>query len=158
MSIKPYIQYGIGIQKVIKDNFMAFGLAMIQNGGRSGFGLNFELRWEVYGDKHMDTVNGVENPATIVLVPYLPDKTTVEEKEETPKVKKPEDVVIELSAAKRPLNNLNVSYSQRDVVDLDVPESVTQPIVLKQNSNTLWLFLNSLYFCFQKTHTLLECH
>ena len=131
MSIKPYIQYGIGIQKVIKDNFMAFGSAMIQNGGRSGLGLNFELRWEVYGDKHMDTVNGAENPATIVLMPYLPDKTTVEEKEETPKVKKTGDTVIELSAAKRPENNLNVSYSQREVADLDVLERTTQAIVFK---------------------------
>ena len=47
MSIKPYVQYGIGIQKVFKDNFMAFGSAMLQNGGRNGITLNFGLKWSL---------------------------------------------------------------------------------------------------------------
>lgn len=30
MSIKPYVQYGVGVQKRFKDRYMAFGQAMIQ--------------------------------------------------------------------------------------------------------------------------------
>ncbi len=45
ISVKPYIQYGVGVQKKFKDNCMAFGQAMIQNGGRNGISLNAGLRW-----------------------------------------------------------------------------------------------------------------
>ena len=45
MSIDPYVQYGIGVQKRFKDRFMAFAQAMLQNGGRNGISLSFGLRW-----------------------------------------------------------------------------------------------------------------
>ena len=45
MSIKPYVQYGLGVQKLIKDKFLAFGQTMISNGGRNGVSLSFGLRW-----------------------------------------------------------------------------------------------------------------
>ena len=45
MSIDPYVQYGLGIQKRIKDKFMAFGQALVSNGGRNGVSLTFGLRW-----------------------------------------------------------------------------------------------------------------
>ena len=45
ISIKPYAQYGIGIQKKIKDEFTAYGQAMVNNGGRNGLSLTFGLRW-----------------------------------------------------------------------------------------------------------------
>ena len=45
MSIKPYVQYGLGVQKRIKDRFLAFGQAMVSNGGRNGVSLSFGLRW-----------------------------------------------------------------------------------------------------------------
>ncbi len=45
MSIKPYVQYGLGIQKLIKDKFLAFGQAMVSNGGRNGISFSFGLRW-----------------------------------------------------------------------------------------------------------------
>ena len=45
MSIDPYVQYGVGIQKRIKDKFMAFGQALVSNGGRNGVSLTFGLRW-----------------------------------------------------------------------------------------------------------------
>ena len=47
MSIKPYVQYGVGIQKRFKDKFLAFGQAMIHNGGRNGVSLSGGLRWIV---------------------------------------------------------------------------------------------------------------
>ncbi len=45
MSIKPYVQYGVGVQKRFKDKCMAFGQAMIQNGGRNGISLTAGFRW-----------------------------------------------------------------------------------------------------------------
>ena len=47
MSIDPYVQYGAGIQKRFKDRFIAFGQAMIHNGGRNGVSLTAGLRWTV---------------------------------------------------------------------------------------------------------------
>ena len=51
MSVKPYVQYGVGVQKRMKDNFMAFGQAMIQNGGRNGISLTAGFRWAIGKDK-----------------------------------------------------------------------------------------------------------
>ena len=45
MSVDPYVQYGLGIQKRIKDKFVAFGQALVSNGGRNGVSLTFGLRW-----------------------------------------------------------------------------------------------------------------
>ena len=45
MSIDPYVQYGLGIQKRFKDKFMAFGQALVSNGSRNGVSLSFGLRW-----------------------------------------------------------------------------------------------------------------
>ena len=47
MSIKPYVQYGVGLQKRFTDRFMAYGQAMIHNGGRNGISLSAGLRWKV---------------------------------------------------------------------------------------------------------------
>jgi outer membrane autotransporter protein len=48
MSIKPYVEYGLGIQKCFKeDKFTAFGQAMMHNGGRNGIALSLGLRWKV---------------------------------------------------------------------------------------------------------------
>ncbi len=47
MSIDPYVQYGVGLQKRVKDNFVAYGQAMIQNGGRNGISLSCGLKWLV---------------------------------------------------------------------------------------------------------------
>ena len=50
MSIKPYIQYGVGVQKKVKDNFTAYGQAMVQNGGRNGVSLTAGFRWSIGKD------------------------------------------------------------------------------------------------------------
>jgi outer membrane autotransporter protein len=51
MSIKPYVQYGVGVQKTVKDYFIAFGQAMIQNGGRNGISLSGGMRWAIGHDR-----------------------------------------------------------------------------------------------------------
>lgn len=58
MSIKPYIQYGVGVQKRFKDNITAYGQAMIQHGGRNGIALSGGFRWALGQDgKPIDKVH-----------------------------------------------------------------------------------------------------
>lgn len=45
MSTKPYIEYGLGIQKLWNDRFSAYGQATVRNGGRNGVALTAGLRW-----------------------------------------------------------------------------------------------------------------
>ena len=47
MSVDPYFQYGIGLQKRIGDRFTGFGQAMLRNGGRNGIALQFGFRWAI---------------------------------------------------------------------------------------------------------------
>ena len=62
MSIKPYVQYGVGVQKRFKDRYMAFGQAMIQNGGRNGISLTAGFRWAVGKEgKPLEKVQRVNN-------------------------------------------------------------------------------------------------
>ena len=47
MSVDPYIQYGVGLQKKVGDRFTGFGQAMMRNGGRNGIALQFGFRWSL---------------------------------------------------------------------------------------------------------------
>ncbi|MBQ2645478.1 hypothetical protein IJG14_07920 [bacterium] len=53
-SVKPYIEYGLGLQKMIGDRFTGFGQAMFRGGGRSGVSFTFGFRWALgeAPDKH----------------------------------------------------------------------------------------------------------
>ena len=45
--VKPYVEYGLGMQKRWGDRFTGFGQFLARGGGRNGVGLNFGLRWSV---------------------------------------------------------------------------------------------------------------
>lgn len=45
MSVKPYFQYGIGVQKRWGYKFTGFFQTMIRNGGRNGVALSLGFRW-----------------------------------------------------------------------------------------------------------------
>ena len=45
LSMKPYVQYGLGIQKTINDNFTAYGQVLLRHGGRNGIAANAGLRY-----------------------------------------------------------------------------------------------------------------
>jgi outer membrane autotransporter protein len=47
MYIKPYVQYGVGVQKRFADSFLGFLQTMVYNGGRNGVMLTGGLRWSV---------------------------------------------------------------------------------------------------------------
>ena len=45
MSIKPYVEYGVGLQKNWQDKCSGFIQAMLRNGGRNGIALTFGFKW-----------------------------------------------------------------------------------------------------------------
>ncbi len=47
MSIRPYVEYGVGLQKVWHDKCTGFVQAMLRNGGRNGIALTFGFKWAV---------------------------------------------------------------------------------------------------------------
>ena len=59
MSIKPYVEYGIGVQKTWKDKFTGYLQSMIRNGGRRGILLSFGFRWTL--GKEANRVETVQN-------------------------------------------------------------------------------------------------
>ena len=44
MHVKPYVEYGVGLQKCWNDKYSAYGQAMLRNGGRTGIALSFGFR------------------------------------------------------------------------------------------------------------------
>jgi outer membrane autotransporter protein len=44
MHTKPYVEYGVGIQKLWNDKYSAYGQAMVRNGGRTGVALTLGFR------------------------------------------------------------------------------------------------------------------
>ncbi len=47
LSVKPYVQYGVGIQKRWGERFTGFFQTMVRNGGRNGVALSAGLRWTI---------------------------------------------------------------------------------------------------------------
>lgn len=47
MSIKPYVEYGLGLQRTWAERFTAYGQAMVRNGGRNGVMLSGGMRWSL---------------------------------------------------------------------------------------------------------------
>lgn len=53
-STRPYVEYGIGVQKHFKETFSGYGQAMVRNGGRNGITLTAGFRWALPERKHKD--------------------------------------------------------------------------------------------------------
>jgi hypothetical protein len=47
MSVKPYVEYGVGVQKHWADKFSAYGQVMLRGGGRNGVALSAGFRWAI---------------------------------------------------------------------------------------------------------------
>ena len=50
LSVKPYVEYGVGLQKLWGKRFTGFVQAMLRNGGRNGIALSIGLRWSIGKD------------------------------------------------------------------------------------------------------------
>ncbi len=51
LSIKPYAEYGVGIQKLWNDKYAGFLQVMMRNGGRNGVSLSAGFRWAIGKEK-----------------------------------------------------------------------------------------------------------
>ena len=60
MSVKPYVEYGLGVQKRWKDKYTGYVQAMIRNGGRNGVALTGGFRWAL--GKEGKPIQKVTNP------------------------------------------------------------------------------------------------
>ncbi len=47
LSIAPYVEYGIGYQRVWKERFVGFFQTLLRGGGRNGVALQLGLRWAI---------------------------------------------------------------------------------------------------------------
>ena len=71
VSVKPYVEYGVGVQRSWKDRFTAYFQAMVRNGGRNGIAFTAGFRW-LFGDggKSKSKANKPQEP---------PKKTVIKE-------------------------------------------------------------------------------
>lgn len=71
MSIKPYVEYGVGLQKSWHERFTGFIQAMLRNGGRNGVALSFGFKWSLGNEsKPIEKVqNNSQNPVITSVVP-----------------------------------------------------------------------------------------
>lgn len=78
-SIKPYVEYGVGLQKRYKDDFIAFGQAMIRNGGRNGISLTAGFRWAIGKNKSNNPIEKVQksNDKTVSMKKFLPPTVSI---------------------------------------------------------------------------------
>ncbi len=45
VSVKPYVEYGLGVQKRWGEKLTGYAQSMVRNGGRNGVSLQFGLKW-----------------------------------------------------------------------------------------------------------------
>ena len=45
LSVDPFVEYGVGVQKRVGDRLTGFGQAMVRNGGRNGIAFTMGWRW-----------------------------------------------------------------------------------------------------------------
>ena len=67
LSVKPFVQYGVGIQKSWSDRFTAFFQTMLRNGGRNGIVLQAGFRWNIGKDPSKTKVENNKNKVKKVI-------------------------------------------------------------------------------------------
>ena len=67
LSVKPFVEYGLGIQKRWGESFTAQGQAMVRSGGRNGIAFDCRIQMDI-GQKHKPTVEQVKNTNIIKQV------------------------------------------------------------------------------------------
>ena len=68
LSVKPYVEYGVGVQKSWGERFTAFFQTMLRNGGRTGVALTAGFRWSIGKDPSKENVT---KPVTKKVVKSL---------------------------------------------------------------------------------------
>ena len=68
LSMKPYVEYGVGVQRSWKDKFTAYGQALVRNGGRTGIALTAGFRWMIGGNSknRKELVDKTQTQKTVI--------------------------------------------------------------------------------------------
>ena len=64
LSMKPYVEYGVGLQKTIGERFTGYFQSMIRNGGRTGVVLSAGFKWAIGKDTKPKSIDTVNKPTT----------------------------------------------------------------------------------------------
>ena len=126
LSIDPYIQYGLGVQKRWGDRFTGFFQAMARSGGRNGVALSAGFRWAIGKDYHdypQDYKNRIPSSSKSVIKEQKP--ATINKTEQKPAVKKQ---VEEIKPVKQTIDKV-----QPKVQPVAVPavQKTTKPVEVK---------------------------
>ena len=76
LSVKPYVQYGVGVQKRWGERFTRFFQTMFRNGGRNGVALSLGFRWAI-GKEHNSNLKDTANNKTSNKIIKKATKNTV---------------------------------------------------------------------------------
>ena len=88
LSVKPYVQYGVGLQKSWSDRFTAFFQTMLRNGGRTGIVLEGGFRW-TFGKDTKEVVKTNSEKNVKVIKNYTPSAVETNVKGNTMTIIKP---------------------------------------------------------------------
>ena len=80
MSVKPYVQYGVGLQKRWGDRFTGFAQTMIRSGGRNGIAFGLGFRWALGSKDDGKNIKDVHNNSptkTKTVIKQLPNKNNI---------------------------------------------------------------------------------
>ena len=68
LSVKPYVQYGVGVQKRWGERFTGFFQTMFRNGGRNGVALSLGFRWAIGKDSNSNPNYKSKNKTSNVII------------------------------------------------------------------------------------------
>ena len=128
MSIRPYVEYGVGLQKIWHDKCTGFVQAMLRNGGRNGIALTFGFKWAV--GKDSKPIERVQNNTKHVLkVPAAPTQSL----EKSPQSIAVQSPIIPIQK----VNNLpkNVIQTSNNTASLNSRLNILTPQQLAQRAN-----------------------
>ncbi len=128
MSIRPYVEYGVGLQKIWHDKCTGFVQAMLRNGGRNGIALTFGFKWAVGKDNK--PIERVQNNTKHVLKVHAAPAQSLEKSPQSIAVQSP---IIPIQK----VNNLpkNVIQTSNNTASLNSRLNILTPQQLAQRAN-----------------------
>jgi hypothetical protein len=150
MSVRPYVQYGIGLQKRWGDRFTGYFQAMARSGGRNGVAMSAGFRWAIGKNYEEHVKSGLipttqpvkktvikqQQPKTLPTVNNVKPQTKIQKQPTELKVKEVrQPVVVPLTTT--------TEQKTRPVKEIKVQE--TKPVVNKTNSEDSNFFKSLLH-------------
>lgn len=131
MSIDPYVEYGLGIQRRWNGNCQAFGQATVRNGGRRGVALLFGLKYMV------GKLTGQPTP--------VPADRITEKKVKFKDKKKPEIEILDWKTAKKQGKTVKDKPYVAKTSLLDKLKNIKKFITYKYNTDVSAKVVSDVY-------------